>query len=109
MQGRGPYIGGSGGLCILSNRKDALLPLIIWVATSPVAVTNLGSGFYVVFSPALFLLQNGANCSCDTHPGVYILSLYRRSGFTLSSKVSCHEVGRDVLWRAVDSPNLFYP
>ena len=48
------FLRGWGLLCILRNRKEALLRSIIRVATSPVAVINLGSGFYVVFSPAFF-------------------------------------------------------
>ena len=47
MAGRGPYIGGSGLFCILRNRKDALFPLIIRVATSSVAFDGRGVGVFV--------------------------------------------------------------
>src|SRR5215211_8014647 len=51
--------------------------------------------FWCIFigSIALFYSKNGANCSCDRRPGVYILSLYRRAGFALGNEATCHEAG----------------
>jgi hypothetical protein len=54
-KGRGSF-GGSGLLCILRNREDALLPLIIQVATSPVAPYDPGPGSGTTITPAPFLL-----------------------------------------------------